>query len=145
MRCILLCILFASLGLTSGCQTKTGQFLNDCFNGPSPGEEAYTKAVMEDFQKNQQKLDEMFAEVDREAQELIDEHNKRNAPFDAAMAEYERWYNSLSASEKYTVDSVLEQKMIHRRIMQGPNGVGVYDHCYDEQEVMAEYKQFFGH
>ncbi len=137
--------MFAVLGLASGCQTKTGQFFNDCFNGPSSDRDPYAKAVMDDFQKNKQKLDAMFAEIDREAQELIDEHNKRNAPFDAAMVEYERWYNSLSASEKCTVDSILEQKMIHRRIMQGPNGVGVYDHCYDEQEVMAEYKQFFGH
>jgi len=133
MRVVLLIALFAFLGLTSGCQTN------------SASGDPYARAVMDDFQKNRQKHDAMFAEMDHEIQEWEDEHNKQNAPFYKAMAEYERWYNSLDASEKRTIDSILEQKMIHRRIMQGPNGVGVYDHCYDEQEVMAEYKQFFGH
>ena len=133
MRVVLLIVLFAFLGLTSGCQTN------------SASSDPYARAVMDDFQKTRQKHDAMFAEMRKEIQARNDEHNKRNAPFYAAMAEYERWYNSLSTSEKCAVDSALEQKMIHRRIMQGPNGVGVYDHCYDEQEVMAEYKKIFGH
>ena len=140
-----MCILFASLGFTSGCQTKTGQFLSDCFIGPSPGEEAYTKAVMDDFQKNRQKHDEMFAEMERDHQERLQKLNEDFAPFENAVAEYKTWYKSLNVSEQRAVDSALEQKMTHRRIMQGPNGVDVYEAWDDKFEIMAEYKEFFSH
>ncbi|MBR5691251.1 MAG: hypothetical protein IKX46_04780 [Verrucomicrobia bacterium] len=137
--------MFASLGFTSGCQTKTGQFLSDCFIGPSPGEEAYTKAVMEDFQKTRQKHDEMFAEMRKENEEWLRKFHEENAPFYKAKAEYEEWYGALSVSAQHAVDSLLEQKLIHRRNIQGPNGVGVYDVWHDRFEIMAEYKEFFGH
>lgn len=133
MRVVLLIALFSFLGLTSGCQTD------------SASSDPYTKAVMDDFQKTRQKHDAMFAEMKRENEEWLQKFHEENAPFYKAKAEYEEWYGSLTVSKQRAVDSLLEQKLIHRRNIQGPNGVGVYDVWHDRFEIMAEYKEFFGH
>ena len=133
MSVVLLIALFAFLSLTSGCQTN------------SAPDNASIKSFFEQHEKEKQAFKNRMKESDARVESFVKQVDIENAPFYKAKAEYEEWYGSLNVSKQRAVDSLLEQKLIHRRNIQGPNGVGVYDVWHDRFEIMAEYKEFFSH
>ena len=124
MRIVLVGILFVFLGLTSGCQTKTGQFFNDCFNGSSPIQDAYSRAFLEQCQKEEQAHRDMMDEIDRKVDEYMENFKKEHAEYYAALDEYSEWYASLSAEHKEIIDRELEEKQIRYNMIHGFNWDG---------------------
>lgn len=124
MRVILLSILFAVLGLASGCQTKTGQFFNDCFNGSSPWQDAYAKASWEQYEKEKQAHKDMMKEIDKRADEYMRKFEEEHAECYAALDEYNEWYNSLSDDRKEFINNELDEKQIRYNMIHGFNRDG---------------------
>ncbi len=119
MRVILLSILFAVLGLASGCQTKTGQFFNDCFNGSSPWQDAYAKASWEQYEKEKQAREEKRRESDEKSAARLAKFKEDHAEYFSAVEEYHTWYNSLSDDRKAFIDRELEEKQIRYNQIHG--------------------------
>ena len=119
MRIVLVGILFVFLGLTSGCQTKTGQFFNDCFNGSSPIQDAYSRAFLEQCQKEEQAREERRKESEERSAAKLAKFKEDHAEYFSAVEEYQTWYKSLSADRKAFIDQELEEKQIRYNQIHG--------------------------
>jgi len=149
MRVVLLIALFAFLGLTSGCQTKTGQFLNDCFNGSSPIQDAYVEASWKQYEKKKQAREERRKESEERSAAKLAKFKEDHAEYFSAVEEYQAWYKSLSADRKAFIDQELEEKQIRYNQIHGfdwDGGSTYWSRGYgisDSIALMREYKDFW--
>jgi len=123
MRVVLLIALFAFLGLTSGCQTKTGQFFadvaNNAFGDGDPIYEAKSKVWHEQREKEKQAREEKRRESDEKSAARLAKFKEDHAEYFSAVEEYQAWYKSLSDDRKAFIDRELEEKQIRYNQIHG--------------------------
>ena len=141
-----MCILFASLGLTSGCQTKTWEFINDCFNGSSPWQDAYEKACKEQEEKErlarEEERKERIARLEytkqfkEEFPEMFSDKSPETAPLDEED-EFVAWYQSLTDQQKKIMIIELDNQQLQYDVNHGFDSDG-YSSYYNSNQYYAD-------
>ena len=142
-----MCILFASLGFTSGCQTKVGQFFEECvFGSWTPLSDAREKYEREQQEKERQAREEERKEriarmeytkqFKEEFPEMFREKSPETEPLDTED-EFVAWYQSLTDQQKKIMIIELDNQQLHYDVNHGFDSEG-YSSYYNSNQYYAD-------
>lgn len=142
-----MCILFASLGLTSGCQTKTGQFFEECvFGSWTPLSEAREKYEWEQQEKErlarEEEEKERIARLEyteqfkEEFPEMFSEESLEPEPLNEDD-EFVAWYQSLSDQQKKIMIIELDNQQLYYNVSHGFDSDG-YSSYYSSVQYYTD-------